>query len=265
MKVGASMHCSPTNNCEEGTTCIPARQVDRSYWVGTFCYDPVCASTRVTPAPTPAPTEQLTEIDVDNRDGDAIGVPLNPGLGTEGNLVEEMCWKDPCGTNTVCNGGLSCMSKGSSSCYCRDPTLYMSDCSKVMNGILDISDMTCEIEFHHDVWALTPGNTPPQTTSPPTVSGPPDLTRTDCMKVGASMHCLPTNDCEEGTTCIPASQVDRSNWVGTFCYDPVCASTPTPAPTESRLLSTVVDVDHRANNNVLSSWEGKLRGSQKRK
>ena len=215
--------------------------------MGTFCYDPVCAST---PPATPAPTEQPTIADVDNRDGidettDPIGVPISPGLDTEGNPVEEMCWAEPCGTNTVCHGGLSCLSKGSNSCYCREPTLYMSDCSKVKNGILDISDVTCEIEFHNDVWALTPQSTPPPTESPP-VAGPPDLTRSDCMKSGPSMHCLPTNDCEEGTTCIPASHVDRSYWVGTFCYDPVCASTPppTPAPTESRFLSTV-DVDNK--------------------
>lgn len=49
-----------------------------------------------------------------------------------------------------------------------------------------------------------------------------DLTRSECLKRGPSMHCYPSNDCDQGWQCVPAKDVNPTEWVGTYCYDPAC-------------------------------------------
>ena len=56
-----------------------------------------------------------------------------------------------------------------------------------------------------------------------------DFSRPECFELGTSWNCLPSNNCEEGWTCVPANAVDGVSWIGTYCYDPACVST-TPPP-----------------------------------
>ena len=147
LKRGPSLHCFPSNNCDQGWKCVPAKDVNPSEWVGTFCYDPACL-----------PTNR-----VDNNNQTSLDIVLPDGF-----LPEDACWADRCGKNTGCADGLSCMTKGIASCYCRDPAVYKKDCSKIVGTFTDTLDTPCEYDFTDDVWAMSPVTDPP--TASPTKS-----------------------------------------------------------------------------------------------
>lgn len=158
LKRGPSMHCYPSNDCDQGWQCVPGKDVDASEWVGTYCYDPACKSDGTNR--------------VDGNEGESLSVVLPGGF-----LPEDECWKDRCGTNTKCPDGLSCLEKGQAACFCRNSTKYRKNCSPVVNNVLDSEDSSCKLEFTDDVWAMSPttpaptpttshGPTPPPTKTP---------------------------------------------------------------------------------------------------
>jgi len=181
---GTSLNCLPTNNCEKGWTCVSAFQVDGFSWVGTYCYDPACLPSPPTAAPTNLATDDITDRGEDDDDETGSSGGIN-------DVVEvTFCWQEACGTNTVCQGGLSCMSRDRS-CFCRDPSVYKSDCTKVINGVLDETDATCETEFIDNSWVVS--TTTPSPTASPTASPTESPTTSPTASPTASPTSPPTS------------------------------------------------------------------------
>ena len=68
-----------------------------------------------------------------------------------------------------------------------------------------------------------------------------DFSRPECFELGTSWNCLPSNNCEEGWTCVPANAVDGVSWIGTYCYDPACVSTPPPTTPPTYPPTYIID------------------------